>query len=162
MAAPALRRTGRVILMDPTYRVLLLRFAVTKNNEPFEFWATPGGRAEDDESDLEAAIRELDEELRLTVTLEGPVHVHESTFEVNGNKWRGRDVFFHGTCAASDRFSPAEPKKASARRSRKCAGGRWMNLKKPQKQCFRRIWARFRAPSCLDKSLRHTTFWVLL
>ncbi|MEO0962277.1 MAG: NUDIX domain-containing protein [Pseudomonadota bacterium] len=102
MAAPDLRRTGRVILMDPTYRVLLLRFAVTKNNEPFEFWATPGGRAEDDESDLEAAIRELDEELRLTVALEGPVHVHESIFEVNGHEWRGRDVFFHGTCAAGD------------------------------------------------------------
>jgi len=102
MAAPELRRTGRVILMDPTYRVLLLRFAVTKDGSPFEFWATPGGRAENDESDLEAAIRELDEELRLTVPLEGPVHIHESTFEVNGNHWQGRDVFFHGRCASGD------------------------------------------------------------
>ncbi|MGD1934004.1 MAG: NUDIX domain-containing protein [Candidatus Phaeomarinobacter sp.] len=102
MAAPELRRTGRVILMDPTYRVLLLRFSVTQAGEPFEFWATPGGRAEDDESDLEAAIRELDEELRLSVPLDGPVHVHESTFEVNGNVWHGRDVFFHGRCAAND------------------------------------------------------------
>ena len=102
MTAPALRRTGRVILMDPMYRVLLLHFAVTKGGEPFDFWATPGGRADDDESDLEAAIRELDEELGLSVPLEGPVHVHESTFEVNGRTWRGRDVFFHGRCAASD------------------------------------------------------------
>ncbi len=102
MAAPELRRTGRVILMDPMYRVLLLRFQLTQAGEPFAFWATPGGRAEDHESDLEAAIRELDEELRLSVPLEGPVHVHESTFEVNGNHWRGRDVFFHGRCASND------------------------------------------------------------
>jgi len=102
MTDPPLRRTGRVILMDPASRVLLLRFAVAQDGKPFEFWATPGGRAEDTETDLEAAIRELDEELRLAVPLEGPVHAHESTFEVNGRRWRGRDVFFHGRCGASD------------------------------------------------------------
>jgi len=91
--------------MDPMGRVLLLRFAVTQNGKPFAFWATPGGGAAEDESDHAAAIRELAEELRLSVSsldgpLDGPVHVHESTFEVNGTWWQGRDVFFHGRCAA--------------------------------------------------------------
>ncbi len=102
MADPDIRRTGRVILLDPAGRVLLLRFLVEQAGEPFEFWATPGGRAEEGETDHHAATRELAEELGLSVPLEGPVHSHASTFEVNGQTWRGQDVFFTARCGPHD------------------------------------------------------------
>lgn len=60
-AAPSLRlrRSARIIVLDPDERVLLFRFDV-EGRPPF--WVTTGGECEEGESFEEAARRELFEE----------------------------------------------------------------------------------------------------
>jgi len=96
---PTPRRSSRIILLDPSGRVLLLRFRLSKGGAPFEFWATPGGGVEAGESDHQAAQRELGEEVGLALPLDGPVHRFESVFEVDGRHWLGQDIFFAASCA---------------------------------------------------------------
>jgi len=90
------RRSARVILTNTSRQVLLIRFAVERQNEPFVFWATPGGSVERDESDLDAARRELKEELGLDIELTGPVHCVVSEFDHEGERVSNTDVFFAG------------------------------------------------------------------
>jgi 8-oxo-dGTP pyrophosphatase MutT (NUDIX family) len=65
------RRSARVILLNAAQDVLLIRFVVERHDQPFVFWATPAGSVEDGETDLDAARRELAEELALNVVLAG-------------------------------------------------------------------------------------------
>jgi len=90
------RRSARVILLNSAQQVLLIRFVVGRQGKPFVFWATPGGGVEKDETDLEAAGRELGEELALDIALTGPVHTFASTFEHEGRLVDNVDVFFLG------------------------------------------------------------------
>jgi ADP-ribose pyrophosphatase YjhB (NUDIX family) len=90
------RRSARVILLDSAQQVLLIRFVIDRVNQPFVFWATPGGGVEKDETDLEAAGRELGEELALDIALTGPVHTFASTFENEGKRVENVDVFYLG------------------------------------------------------------------
>jgi ADP-ribose pyrophosphatase YjhB (NUDIX family) len=90
------RRSGRVILLDAAQQVLLIRFVVERNHQPFVFWATPGGGVEEGETDLDAARRELAEETALDIALTGPVHTVASTFEHEGKLLDSVDVFFLG------------------------------------------------------------------
>jgi 8-oxo-dGTP diphosphatase len=68
------RRSARIILLNAAEQVLLIRFVVERHNQPFVFWATPGGSVEEGETDLDAARRELAEELALDIALTGPAH----------------------------------------------------------------------------------------
>src|SRR5665213_1957374 len=77
---PRPRQAGRVILRDDQNRVLLIRFVLPN----MRFWATPGGGVEPGETLLEAARRELKEELGLEVKLEGPIHTATGIFEFEG------------------------------------------------------------------------------
>lgn len=95
------RRSARIILMNELKQVLLIRFAVERENQPFTFWATPGGGVEHNETDLEAARRELMEELGLDIEFFGPVHSHTSDFEHEGEMISNSDVFFVGKSALS-------------------------------------------------------------
>jgi 8-oxo-dGTP diphosphatase len=95
-----LRRSARVILLDREGRILLIRFAMPRSDGVFVFWATPGGGVEDGESDLEAARRELREELHLEIPLSGPLHTTTSRFEFEGAMIDSHDVFFVGRCEA--------------------------------------------------------------
>ena len=68
--APIDRPTVRVILLDPTGRVLLFRSRDERTGEPF--WYPPGGGVEAHESAIDAARRELREETGLTAVSLGP------------------------------------------------------------------------------------------
>ena len=70
MTTPDLRRAARVIVLDETDRVLLLRI----DDHGRIFWATPGGSLEEGESEEAAARREVAEELGLDgITLSPPL-----------------------------------------------------------------------------------------
>jgi 8-oxo-dGTP diphosphatase len=96
MPADHKRRSARVILLSAAQQVLLIRFVAERQDKPFVFWATPGGGVENGETVLEAARRELDEELALDIALTGPVHTVSSTFEHEGKPLKNIDVFFLG------------------------------------------------------------------
>jgi 8-oxo-dGTP pyrophosphatase MutT (NUDIX family) len=91
-SAPRPRQAGRAILRDAARRVLLIRFVLPN----MTFWATPGGGVEAGETPLEAAHRELREELGIAVALEGPVHHAVGIFEFEGALIENSDTFFTG------------------------------------------------------------------
>jgi 8-oxo-dGTP pyrophosphatase MutT (NUDIX family) len=63
-----------------TAKYSLIRFVVSRDGMDFSFWATPGGSVEVGKSDLDAAQRELKEELALSVALAGPIHTAVTRF----------------------------------------------------------------------------------
>lgn len=95
-----LRRSARIILLDDAGRVLLLRFVIERMSGPYIFWATPGGEVEPGEELLEAARRELHEEVGLSLPLSGPVHHASGVFEFKHEVVDNVDAFylahFHG------------------------------------------------------------------
>jgi 8-oxo-dGTP diphosphatase len=92
------RRSARVILLDRGGRVLLVRLAIRRDGAPFAFWATPGGGVEAGETDLDAARRELLEELGLQADLSGPVHAAVTGIRNDGLLTENHDIFFTGRC----------------------------------------------------------------
>jgi 8-oxo-dGTP pyrophosphatase MutT (NUDIX family) len=92
VAIPKPRQAARAILRDGAGRVLLIRFVLPK----MTFWATPGGGLEAGETPLQAAHRELFEELGIAVMLEGPVHTAVGIFEFEGELIENHDTFFLG------------------------------------------------------------------
>lgn len=91
---PRIRKSSRIILLDPANRVLLLRFQMQRSDGPYAFWVTPGGEAEPHEDSLTCARRELLEELNLDLPLSGPVHHTVSRFEFLGEWVEGHDSFY--------------------------------------------------------------------
>jgi 8-oxo-dGTP pyrophosphatase MutT (NUDIX family) len=94
MPVPVQRRSARAILLDRCGRVLLIRFSVLRVGRTFVFWAPPGGSVEAGETDLEAARREIKEELAIDVDLTGPVHVSADRFPHKGTLVDNTDVFY--------------------------------------------------------------------
>ena len=86
------------MLFDPAGDVLLIRFAVPRPDGDFVFWITPGGEIEAGETELQAAAREVREELGMQIQLEGPVYEEENCFEHQGEMRANRDFFFRGFC----------------------------------------------------------------
>ena len=87
-------------MFDPAGRVLLIYFVVQRPDGPFEFWLTPGGEIEGDETPIEAAARELREELGLNVAVDGPVYTECNQFEHQGEMRDNTDFFFVARCGA--------------------------------------------------------------
>jgi len=88
-----------VLVFDPAGRVLLIRFAVPRAEGEFVFWLTPGGEIEPGETELEAAKRELREELGLAVEVTGPVYSEANQFMHQGEMRDNVDLFFTAMCA---------------------------------------------------------------
>ena len=94
------RRTARVMVFDPAGRVLLIRCAVMRPDGEFVFWLTAGGEIEAGETPLEAARRELREELGLEVEVLGPVYAEANQFEHQGEMRDNLDYVFTARCDA--------------------------------------------------------------
>lgn len=82
-----LRKVARVVLLDPQDRVLLLH-----GHEPGDpsddWWFTPGGGLEGDETREQAALRELAEETGITDVELGPVVWQRvCSFPFAGRRW---------------------------------------------------------------------------
>ena len=110
MTKPRPRSAGRAILRDDEGRVLLIRFVLPN----MTFWATPGGGVEAGETLLEAAHRELQEELGIRVSLAGPVHTATGIFEFEGELIENTDHFFHGRWSGTPTLSGVTANESAA------------------------------------------------
>ncbi|MET8475140.1 NUDIX hydrolase [Streptomyces sp. NPDC006422] len=91
---PELRKVARVVLLDPEGRILLLH-----GHEPGDtandWWFTPGGGLEGDETREEAALRELAEETGITDVELGPVLWQRiCSFPFAGRRWDQDEWYF--------------------------------------------------------------------
>ncbi|MFF3329997.1 NUDIX hydrolase [Streptomyces sp. NPDC002888] len=82
-----LRKVARVVLLDPDDRILLLH-GHEPDDPADDWWFTPGGGLEGDESREEAALRELAEETGITEVELGPVLWRRMcSFPFAGRRW---------------------------------------------------------------------------
>ncbi|MFZ3560109.1 NUDIX hydrolase [Streptomyces sp. BH055] len=121
-----LRKVARVVLLDPEGRILLLH-----GHEPGDtaddWWFTPGGGLEGDETREEAALRELAEETGITDVELGPVLWQRiCSFPFAGRRWDQDEWYF----LARTRTSSAELGELNGTgltdlERRSVAGARW-------------------------------------
>ncbi|MER6149264.1 MULTISPECIES: NUDIX hydrolase [Streptomyces] len=82
-----LRRVARVVLLDPGDRILLLH-GHEPDDPADDWWFTPGGGVEGDETREQAALRELAEETGITEVELGPVLWRRTcSFPFAGRRW---------------------------------------------------------------------------
>ncbi len=89
------------MVLDSAGRVLLIRCVAMRRDGEFRFWLTPGGEIEGGETPLEAARRELREELGLEVEVAGPVYTEATQFEHQGEMRDNVDFVFMARCEAN-------------------------------------------------------------
>ncbi|SES15949.1 NUDIX domain-containing protein [Streptomyces sp. yr375] len=82
-----LRKVARVVLLDPQDRILLLH-GHEPDDPADDWWFTPGGGVEGDETRAQAALRELAEETGITEVELGPVlWRRRCSFPFAGRRW---------------------------------------------------------------------------
>ena len=86
------------MLLDESGGILLIRFVVMRPVGEFVFWALPGGEIEPGESEIEAAAREVREELGLELTVTGPVYCDSNQFWHQGDMQDNVDFLFRAEC----------------------------------------------------------------
>ena len=90
------------MVFDAAGRVLLIRCVAMRSDGEFRFWLTPGGEIEAGETPLEAARRELREELGFSGEVVGPVYTEATQFEHQGEMRDNMDFVFTARCAAEE------------------------------------------------------------
>jgi mutator protein MutT len=91
------RQVGRVLILNAAGEVFLLRGIDPGEPDRPAFWVTPGGKIDPGETAQEAAARELQEEVGITIepTMLGNVIGSEDvTYRFNGVSYRQSGVFF--------------------------------------------------------------------
>jgi 8-oxo-dGTP pyrophosphatase MutT (NUDIX family) len=93
---PVPRQSGRVLVIDPAGRVLLL-----ENFDPAQpegrFWVTIGGGLDDGEEAAQAAVRELREETGIAAAVDeltGPVWHRSTQFSFDGTRYQQEEDYF--------------------------------------------------------------------
>jgi 8-oxo-dGTP diphosphatase len=86
------------MLFDESGEILLIRFVVPREDGEFVFWALPGGEIEAGETEAEAAVRELAEELGIEVAVQGPVYRDANMFLHLGEMQDNIDFLFWASC----------------------------------------------------------------
>ncbi|WP_086560058.1 NUDIX hydrolase [Streptomyces africanus] len=89
-----LRKVARVVLLDPRDRILLLH-GHEPDDPADDWWFTPGGGVEGEETREEAALRELAEETGITEVELGPVLWRRMcSFPFAGRRWDQDEWYF--------------------------------------------------------------------
>lgn len=92
--AGGLRKVARVVLLDAQERILLLH-GHEPDDPADDWWFTPGGGLEGDETREEAALRELVEETGITDVELGPVLWRRTcSFPFAGRRWDQDEWYF--------------------------------------------------------------------
>ncbi|AQU66307.1 NUDIX hydrolase [Streptomyces niveus] len=102
MQGDALRKVSRVVLLDPDDRILLLH-GYEPDDPAKDWWFTPGGGLEGDETRQEAALRELAEETGITEVELGPVLWRRTcSFPFDGRRWDQDEWYFLARTAQTE------------------------------------------------------------
>ncbi|MGW7356642.1 NUDIX hydrolase [Streptomyces sp. NPDC054802] len=116
-----LRKVSRVVLLDPRDRILLLH-GYEPADPADDWWFTPGGGLEGDETREQAALRELAEETGITEVELGPVlWQRHCSFPFDGCRWDQDEWYFLGR---TDRTATA-PAGLTELERRSVSGLRW-------------------------------------
>ena len=127
----SIRQVGRVIILNAAGEVFLLRGTDPGEPDRPAFWFTPGGKIDLGETAQEAAARELQEEVGITIapTMLGKVvGTEDVTYRFNGVSYRQSGVFF-----ALRHESPSlNPSGLNAIEAQTIDTGRWWSLSEIQ------------------------------
>ncbi|MGI5438015.1 NUDIX hydrolase [Streptomyces shenzhenensis] len=116
-----LRKVARVVLLDPDDRILLLH-GHEPDDPADDWWFTPGGGLEGDETRAQAALRELAEETGITEVDLGPVlWRRRCSFPFAGRRWDQDEWYYLARTAqtATEAMALTELERRSV------AGARW-------------------------------------
>ncbi|MER5744789.1 NUDIX hydrolase [Streptomyces sp. NPDC059913] len=88
------RKVARVVLLDPDDRILLLH-GFEPDDPRRDWWFTPGGGLEGDETREQAALRELAEETGITAVELGPLLWRRMcSFPFDGRRWEQDEWYY--------------------------------------------------------------------
>jgi len=105
MTSPTRRDTARIVLLDPEDRLLLFRYHLPAPwSRPG--WLTPGGALESGEGPADAVVREVKEEIGLSLTpveVGRPIAFDSGPWQHNGAAFTSTNWYFFARAAT---FSP--------------------------------------------------------
>ena len=91
------------MVFDEGGEILLVRFVVPRaDGGDFMFWALPGGEIEAGETEIQAAVREVREELGLELRVAGPVYCDSNQFFHQGEMQDNVDFLFWAECGREE------------------------------------------------------------